>query len=93
MEQNERKNMNPIFVEPEMVEDLPLSHTDRLKEGAKKLCCRLKRIRLPKFGTILSAVSLLLVLLALLAAPVLPVVAMLILLFRSFRSAFRMQTA
>lgn len=93
MEQNERKNMIPIFVEPEMVEDMPLSRTERIRECARKLCRRAQRIRFPKIKTVLIVMAAAAVLIALIAAPVLPLIAAAMLLVSSFRSAFCAQTA
>ena len=93
MEQNERKNMKIVFVEPEAVEDLPLSRAERIKESARNLCRRMKRFRLPGIKTILTAAAALLVLLVLIAAPLLPVIGAVMMALSCFRSAFRAQTA
>ena len=93
MEQNERKNMIPVFVEPEMIEDLPLTRSERFKEYAKNIRRKAQRIRLPKAGTVLIFMAAAAVLLALIAVPVLPLIAVAMLLVSSFRSAFRAQTA
>jgi len=91
MEQNERKNQAaPIFVEPEMVEDIPLSRFQRLRENAQNIR---RRVRLPKLSVLLTAAAVILVLLALIAAPVIPGIALIYLLARSFRPAFRARTA
>ena len=93
MEQNERKNMKIVFVEPEAVEDLPLSGMEKTKEYARNLRRRMKRLRFPKTGTILTAAAALMLLIALIAVPLLPVIAAVMLAVSCCRSAFRAQTA
>ena len=91
MEQNERKNQTaPIFVEPEMVEDMPLSRSQRMRERMKNIR---RRIRLPQLSAVLTAAAVVLVLLALIAVPVLPGVALLVWIVKSCRPAFRARTA
>lgn len=91
MEQNERKNQTqPIFVEPEMVEDIPLSRFQRLQERIRNIRCK---VRLPKIQMLLTVAAAAVLLLALIAAPVLPGIALIYLLLRSFRPAFRARTA
>ena len=93
MEQNERKNMKIVFVEPEAVEDIPLSRAERIRESARNLRRRMKRFRFPKIGTVLTSAALAAVLLLLIAAPALPVIAVIMMLACCCRSAFRAQTA
>ena len=91
MEQNERKNQpQPIFVEPERVEDIPLSSFQRMCERVKGVR---SRIRFHRIGMRLTAAAVILVLLALIAVPVIPGIALIYLLVRSFRPAFRARTA
>lgn len=94
MENNEqKKTIDPIFVEPEMVEDIPLSRLEQVKESARNIRRRMRRTRFPQIGMILTAAAAVIVLLALIAAPVLPGVALAVMLIRCCRSAFRAQTA
>ena len=94
MENNEyRKNAQPIFVEPERVEEIPLNRMQRLQECARNMWRRMKAIRLPNIGTVLAAAAAVIVLIALMAAPVLPLAAMAVMLVKCCRSAFRAQTA
>lgn len=93
MEQNERKNVIPLYIEPEAVEDLPLSQAEKIREKTRNLHERLRRIRFPKIGMILTAAAAVLVLLMLIAAPLLPVLAIIIMFSRCFRPAFRARTA
>ena len=91
MEQNEqKKKFDPIFVEPEMIEEIPLSRAERLREKARGLR---RRIRLPQIRTVLMFAAAALVLLALIAAPILPGIALAVMLVKCCRSAFRAQTA
>ena len=94
MDQNEQKRtMNAIFVEPEMVEDIPLSRMERLKDRVRGLRCAIRRSRFLKEETLTIAAAVVLVLLALLAVPALPVIALIAMLANCCRSAFRVQTA
>ena len=94
MENSEyRKNAEPIFVEPERVEDIPLTRMQRMQERAGNMRRRLKAIRLPGIGTVLAAAAAVIVLIALIAAPVLPLAALAVMLVKCCRSAFRAQTA
>lgn len=91
MDWNEHKrNATPIFVEPEMVEDMPLSRSQRLRERMKNIR---RRIRLPQLSAVLTVAAVVLVLLALIAVPVLPGVALLVWLVKSCRPAFRTRAA
>ena len=90
MEQNERKNRNIIFVEPEMVEDMPLSRMERIREGARNIRHRMGRVRFHGVGPALMLASVALALLVLIA---LPVAAAVMLAVSCLRSAFRAQTA
>ena len=91
--QEQKKNKPPIFVEPEMVEDIPLTRLEQMKESARNVRRRMRRIRFPRFGTLLAAAAAVVVLLALIAAPILPGAALIFMLVRCCRSAFRAQTA
>lgn len=92
MENNEQKrNIYPVYIEPERIEDIPLSVWERIKEGARGVLFRAKGIRLPGMLRLLSGAALALI--VLLAAPVLPVAALIALLAGCCRSAFRAQAA
>ena len=91
MDWNEQKrNANPIFVEPEMIEDIPLPRREKVKEGMRNIRRRAQKMNFLKVGMAMAAAVLVL---ALLAAPILPFAALIFLLVRSCRSAFRAQTA
>ena len=88
-----RRNMQPIFIEPEMVEDIPLTRLERIKERARSIRYRTKQIRWPGVGTVLAVAAAVIVMIALIAAPVLPLAAMAVMIVRCCRAAFRAQTA
>ena len=86
---------NAIFVEPEMIEDIPLTGREKWKESMRnaRRAVRSAIRRLPRPGVLLMAVAALLILLALVAMPYLPAAALLIAAVLRCRSAFRAQTA
>ena len=94
MENNEyRRSMQPIFIEPEMVEDIPLTRMQRMRERANYIRRRMKKVHLPGAEMVLTVIAAAVVLAALIAAPVLPLIAMVVMLVICCRSAFRAQTA
>lgn len=86
---------NTIFAEPEMIEDIPLTGREKIKESMRNFrrTARSAIKRLPHPGVLLMAAAALVVLLALIAMPYLPVAALLIAAVLRCRSAFRAQTA